>query len=293
MSPQPARYVIEATDHVGVTVSALDPAIRFFSGFLDSEPTSRRLYEDAYIAEVTGVASAAIDVAYFDLSGTTRLELLHYLRQNLEPIATPAVPASAHISMRVDDIESAFASACDMGATPVGPRITEITSGPNAGGKMVYLRVPGDVIVELFQPARHSAPLGDMEAEARRMKVKSNRPWNAGYSRAIRVGDIIEVSGTVASDDEGRPLHEGDLKAQVETCIQVISAALDELGANLTHVTRTRLFIRDLSRWMEAAEAHSAAFGEIEPACSFLGVSDLLRPEFLVEMEATAIVDSD
>lgn len=125
-----------------------------------------------------------------------------------------------------------------------------------------------------------------------RIRVPSDRPWKAGYSRAIRVGDIIEVSGTVASDASGVPMFPGDMAAQVTRCLETIGEALSQLGSSHAEVTRTRLFLTDISRWREAAAAHNQIFENVLPACSFIGVSELLHPDFLVEIEATAIAST-
>lgn len=121
-------------------------------------------------------------------------------------------------------------------------------------------------------------------------KVPANRPWKAGYSRAIRHGNTIEVSGTVSSDADGTPLFPGDMKAQVAHCLKIIGEALNQLGSSYADVTRTRMFVTDVSLWREASEAHHDVFGAILPASSIIGVSELLHPDFLVEIEATALV---
>lgn len=125
-----------------------------------------------------------------------------------------------------------------------------------------------------------------------RIRVPSDRPWKAGYSRAIRVGDIVEVSGTVASDANGVPMFPGDMAAQVTRCLEIIGEALIQLGSSYAEVIRTRLFLTDISRWQEAAAAHNQIFEKVLPACSFIGVSELLHPDFLVEIEATAIASA-
>ena len=131
--------------------------------------------------------------------------------------------------------------------------------------------------------------MNDDEALESRARVPSDRPWKAGYSRAIRVGDIIEVSGTVASDASGAPMFPTDMAAQVTRCLETIGEALERLGSSHADVVRTRLFLTDISRWREAAAAHHQVFQDILPACSFIGISELLHPDFLVEIEATAI----
>lgn len=121
--------------------------------------------------------------------------------------------------------------------------------------------------------------------------VPSGRPWNAGYSRAVRIGNQIEVSGTTASGSDGLACHVDDMRAQVTMCLDIIVDAIEQLGGDRRNVIRTRLFLTDIDRWEEAADAHRSMFAEIEPACSFVEVSRLLHPDFLVEIEATALVD--
>lgn len=132
--------------------------------------------------------------------------------------------------------------------------------------------------------------MSDHELNDSRVRIPSDRPWKAGYSRAIRVGEIIEVSGTVASDVNGAPTSPGDMAAQVTRCLEIIGEALSQLGSSHADIIRTRLFLTDISRWREAAAAHNHVFENVLPACSFIGVSQLLHPDFLVEIEATAIV---
>ncbi len=125
-----------------------------------------------------------------------------------------------------------------------------------------------------------------------RAKVKSDRPWDpVGYSRAIRAGNVIEVAGTAATTPEGELIRPGDMYLQTKVCLEIIVAALAELGAGPEHVTRTRVFLTDISRWKEAGSAHFEVFGEIKPACAFVEVSGFMDPGMLIEIEATAVVD--
>ncbi len=125
-----------------------------------------------------------------------------------------------------------------------------------------------------------------------RRRVSTGRPWEAviGYSRAVRVGEVIEVSGTTATGPDGAVLHPGDLQAQTRAALGIIGEALAELGAGFEHVVRTRVFLADASRWEEAARAHGEVFGEIRPATAFIGAGGFVDPAMLVEIEATAIV---
>ncbi len=122
----------------------------------------------------------------------------------------------------------------------------------------------------------------------------SGAPWESGYGycRAIRDGDRIWVSGTAAVGPDGNVMAPGDLYAQTKRCIEIVAAALAELGAGLADVRRTRVFVTDISRWEEVARAHREAFGEHPPAATMVEVVRLIDPEMLVEIEVDAILAS-
>jgi enamine deaminase RidA (YjgF/YER057c/UK114 family) len=111
-----------------------------------------------------------------------------------------------------------------------------------------------------------------------------------GYSRAVRVGPFISVSGTTATDESGSVVGVGDPRAQTIQALNNIEAALRRAGAELRHVTRTRMFVRDISAWEAIGEAHGTFFGQIRPATTIVEVSRLIGDELLVEIEADAIV---
>lgn len=125
-----------------------------------------------------------------------------------------------------------------------------------------------------------------------RRRVSANRPWEeiVGYSRAVRVGDQIEVSGTAPAGPDGAVLSPGDLYGQTREALRIIGEALAELDAGFEDVVRTRVFLVDMSRWEEAGRAHGEVFSEIRPACAFIGSTGFVDPDMLVEVEATAIV---
>lgn len=125
-----------------------------------------------------------------------------------------------------------------------------------------------------------------------RRRVSTGRPWEqvVGYSRAVRAGGVIEVSGTTATGPDGSVLHPGDLEAQTREALRIIGVALAELGASFEDVIRTRVFLADASRWEEAARAHGEVFGEIRPATAFIGAAGFVDAAMLVEIEATAIL---
>lgn len=127
-----------------------------------------------------------------------------------------------------------------------------------------------------------------------RINYSSGAKWEAivGYSRAVKVGNVIEVTGTVAVDDESR-LQGGDSAyAQTRFILEKISGILEKAGAGLKDVVRTRMFVTDISRWEEFGKAHGEFFGEIRPCTTMVEVSKLIAPEYLIEIEATAIIQN-
>ena len=112
-----------------------------------------------------------------------------------------------------------------------------------------------------------------------------------GYSRAVKVGNIIEVTGTVAADENGI-VGKDDAYEQTKFIIKKIEAVLQRAGASLEDVVRTRMFVTDVTRWEEYGRAHGEAFGKIKPCTTMVGVAALIEPGYLIEIEATAIVNS-
>ncbi|MCU1615775.1 MAG: Endoribonuclease [Frankiales bacterium] len=127
-----------------------------------------------------------------------------------------------------------------------------------------------------------------------RQVVPNRAPWGTSmrYSRAIRVGDLIEVSGTTAVGPDGQVVAIGDVAGQVKACLEIISESLVQLGATLADVVRTRLFVTDISTWRQAGQAHDEVFGATVPVSSCVGGAALLHPDLLVEIEATAVAGS-
>lgn len=126
-----------------------------------------------------------------------------------------------------------------------------------------------------------------------RKNIRSGAPWEplAGYSRAVRVGNQVFVSGTAAVSDDGEVVGDGDAYAQAVRCIEIIRASLDKAGAQMRHVVRTRMFVTDISLWEDVARAHREGFGDSPPATAMVEVSKLIDPRMLVEIEANAIID--
>ncbi|NDJ35586.1 MAG: RidA family protein [Chloroflexi bacterium] len=127
-----------------------------------------------------------------------------------------------------------------------------------------------------------------------RITISSGAPWEevAGYSRAVRVGDTIHVAGTTATDSAGEVIGVGDAYAQTRACITKIERALQEAGASLSDVVRTRMFVVDIDQWETISQAHREAFGDVRPAATLVEVSRLIDPYMIIEIEAVAMVPS-
>jgi enamine deaminase RidA (YjgF/YER057c/UK114 family) len=125
-----------------------------------------------------------------------------------------------------------------------------------------------------------------------RTNYSSGTPWEpkVGYSRAVRVGDLVFVSGTTATDSEGRIVGRGDPGAQARQVFANLERALAGVGAELRHVVRTRMFVTDIARWEAVGRVHGEVFGAIRPAATLVQVSGFVDPDMLLEVEADAVV---
>ena len=125
-----------------------------------------------------------------------------------------------------------------------------------------------------------------------RKNVTYNQPLEKeiGFSRAVRIGNIIAVTATapIAKDDSVNT--PGDMYGQTKRCLEIIKDVIEQAGGKLEDVIRTRLFLKDMNRWKEAAKAHGEFFSKVQPACGFIGASAFINPEWLIEIEADCVL---
>ncbi len=128
-----------------------------------------------------------------------------------------------------------------------------------------------------------------------RKLISSGSPFEPkiGFSRAVRIGPIVAISGTAPIATDGGVTARGDVYGQTKRCLEIISQAISNAGLGLQSVIRTRVMLTDISRWEEAARAHGEVFSGIRPACTFVEVKGLINRDWLVEIEADCVADTD
>ncbi len=126
----------------------------------------------------------------------------------------------------------------------------------------------------------------------KRKNITYNQPLEKqiGFSRAVRIDNIIAVSATAPIAKDGSVYAPGEMYGQTKRCLEIVKDVIEQAGGTLDDVIRTRLFLKDIKKWKEAAKAHGEYFSKIQPACGFIEVSGFIHPEWLIEIEADAVL---
>jgi len=126
----------------------------------------------------------------------------------------------------------------------------------------------------------------------KRINISSGSEYEKpiGFSRAVRIGNIISVAGTAPIAPDGTTAHPGDLYSQTKRCLEIMKKAITDAGGKLENVIRTRIYLKDISDWKNAAKAHGEYFTAIRPACTFIEVKGLIKEDWLIETEADCVI---
>jgi enamine deaminase RidA (YjgF/YER057c/UK114 family) len=126
----------------------------------------------------------------------------------------------------------------------------------------------------------------------KRINISSGSEYKKpiGFSRAVRIGNIISIAGTAPIASDGTTAHPNDLYNQTKRCLEIMKKAIIDAGGQLENVIRTRIFLRDISEWKKAAKAHGEYFSEIRPACTFIEVKGFIADDWLIETEADCVI---
>jgi enamine deaminase RidA (YjgF/YER057c/UK114 family) len=126
-----------------------------------------------------------------------------------------------------------------------------------------------------------------------RKNITYNQPLEKeiGFSRAVRIGNIIAVTGTAPKTPDDKTASPGNVYGQAKRCLEIIEDVIRQAGGELKDVIRTRIYLKDMKTWKEAAKAHGEFFSNIQPACTFVEVSRFINPEWLIEIEADVVIE--
>lgn len=127
-----------------------------------------------------------------------------------------------------------------------------------------------------------------------RKNVIYNQPLEKeiGFSRAVRIGNIIAVTGTAAVNSDGSTANPGDVYGQAKRCVEIIKDVIEKAGGKMENVIRTRIYLKDMNTWKDAAKAHGEFFSNIQPSCTFVEVNRFINPDWLIEIEADAVLEN-
>ncbi len=226
-------------------------------------PTSEKKVGERYIPHLKMYVSGYEESPY-------RVEWIRFESDCPLPELVQTIP---HVAFEVDNLERALE----------GKRVLIESNSPSEGITVAFIEDNG-APVEFLEMEK--------DAAMNTQKITTGTQWErtVGYSRAIRAGNQIEISGTVAVDDSNQVVGKGDPGAQAEYVLNRIDRILQDLGASRSDVIRTRMYVTDIKDWKAIGKVHGKYFKEVQPTTSMVEVSALIGPEYLVEIEVSAVV---